>query len=302
METTAHLSWSVEQRLEFIEFRLFWEGRVNRADLVEFFGISIPQASSDLSRYQDIAAGNLRYDRRARAYVAEANFTPRLLTSSARRYLTQLRSIADEVMTPRETWLGWIPPFGAVPLVRRRLEADKLREILTAIRTSSAICVRYQSLNRPEAAWRWLTPHALVFDGFRWHARSWCHERQDFRDFVLARMLDITERRPDELDPSADLEWQLEVTVRLGPHPDLGESQQRAIELDYGMEDGVVEIPMRLCLAYYLERQLGLDLDPKLVPPQRLQVILLNRSEIEALRQATRAVSKRRVLQTGRSM
>ena len=31
--------WGVERRLEFIEFRLFWEGRVNRADLIDTFGV-----------------------------------------------------------------------------------------------------------------------------------------------------------------------------------------------------------------------------------------------------------------------
>jgi len=28
------LKWGVERRLEFIEFRLFWEGGVNRADIM----------------------------------------------------------------------------------------------------------------------------------------------------------------------------------------------------------------------------------------------------------------------------
>ena len=37
--TAAALKWGVERRLEFIEFRLFWEGSINRADLVEFFGV-----------------------------------------------------------------------------------------------------------------------------------------------------------------------------------------------------------------------------------------------------------------------
>ena len=46
----SELRWGVEQRLEFIEFRLFWEGHVNRSDVMEQFGL-VNQASSDLSRY-----------------------------------------------------------------------------------------------------------------------------------------------------------------------------------------------------------------------------------------------------------
>ena len=60
--------WSVERRLEFIEFRLFWEGGVNRADLIDAFGISVPQASKDLSLYQERAPGNVVYDKSAKRY------------------------------------------------------------------------------------------------------------------------------------------------------------------------------------------------------------------------------------------
>ena len=40
----SELRWGVEQRLEFIEFRLFWEGHVNRSDVMEQFGLSVNQA------------------------------------------------------------------------------------------------------------------------------------------------------------------------------------------------------------------------------------------------------------------
>lgn len=43
--------WGVQRRLEFIDFRLFWDGRFNRRDLAETFGISAQQASSDIAQY-----------------------------------------------------------------------------------------------------------------------------------------------------------------------------------------------------------------------------------------------------------
>ena len=45
------VNWGVERRYEFIEFRLYWQGRINRSDLMEVFGISVQQASKDLSNY-----------------------------------------------------------------------------------------------------------------------------------------------------------------------------------------------------------------------------------------------------------
>ena len=61
------LRWSVEQRLEFIEFRLFWQGQVNRSDLIETFQVSINQASGDLTKYSDLAPGNMVYNVRVRS-------------------------------------------------------------------------------------------------------------------------------------------------------------------------------------------------------------------------------------------
>src|SRR5262249_46926235 len=161
---------------------------------------------------------------------------------NARLYLANLRLIADDVLTEDELPASWLPPFAALPSLRRRIDTDTLREVLAAIQTSSAVHMQYQSLSRPEPAWRWITPHALVFDGRRWHVRAWCHQREEFLDFLFGRMLKIDERRPDIIDPEDDLEWQLQVTARLEPHPELEEGQRRVIELDYGVEDGVLEV------------------------------------------------------------
>src|SRR5262249_21297015 len=108
------LRWGIEQRLEFIEFRLFWEGGVNRSDITSFFGVSVPQASKDLSQYQEIAPHNMRYDRSLKRYFASDRFSPRFLQPDATRYLTQLNSIARGALTAAETWLSEVPDFAAV--------------------------------------------------------------------------------------------------------------------------------------------------------------------------------------------
>ncbi|WP_292464716.1 hypothetical protein [Mesorhizobium sp.] len=55
------LSWGVQQRLEFIEYRLFWAGRVNRGGLMGQIGISVNQASTDLNRHIGLAP-NMVYE------------------------------------------------------------------------------------------------------------------------------------------------------------------------------------------------------------------------------------------------
>jgi len=100
------LRWGVEQRLEFIEFRLFWEGGINRSDITGFFGVSVPQASKDLTQYQELAPDNVRYDRSEKRYFATESFRPRFLKPDADRYLAQLLFAADPALHGERTSLS----------------------------------------------------------------------------------------------------------------------------------------------------------------------------------------------------
>src|SRR5262245_5596866 len=123
VENTAdRVRWGIAQRLEFIEFRLFWEGGVNRGDIVERFDVSVPQASSDLSLYRQLAAGNMGYDPSRKRYVPGANFKPRFLKPNAERYFVQLKAIADCVIGLHDTWIVAPPDADAMPIPARRVE------------------------------------------------------------------------------------------------------------------------------------------------------------------------------------
>lgn len=278
------LRWSNRQRFNFLEQRIYWDGQLNRSDLVDRFAISIPQASADIARYTEYAPGNIIYDKSLKAYLPTDAFVPQFMQPDARKYLTQLLLMADQALAPEESWLGVVPQHDAIARVRRRLDATTLRPIVLAIHRRSALQVLYQSMSSPEPRLRWIAPHALAFDGARWHARSWCYNKSMFNDFVLARILSISGEKESGVDSSLDGGWHEHVTLQLGPNPRLSQAQRLAIERDYGMENGSISISMRLCLTYYFERQLDLDLPDDLLPPTRKQVVLLNRDEIESLR------------------
>jgi WYL domain len=275
--------WSIKQRLEFIDFRLFWEGHINRFDLIDFFGVSVPQASSDLTRYQEAVKGNAVYNKNRKTYVAGPRFKPAFFEPSADVYLAQLRLIQAQLLSEEEAWAVRMPSYSIVPILRRRLEPGTLRGILDAIRTGASVYVNYQSMSSPEPKWRWLAPHALGFDGFRWHARAWCHNRKEFRDFVLSRILEIGESRPDKFDPAEDVGWQREVTIKLAPHPDLEGGKRRAVELDYGMVDGITQVTMRVCMAYYFLYQLHLNDGEAESTGGRRELTLVDRAEVDAV-------------------
>lgn len=278
----ADLRWGIERRLEFIEFRLFWEGHVNRGDLMGAFGVSVNQASTDLNRYIGMASDNIAYDKSARTYIRGPKFTPLFLKPDAGRYLSQLRSVADGILGRADTWIGQLPLYDAAPTPVRGVNAETLRSVIAAIHRSEAMEVKYQSLSRPEPRWRWIAPHAIGFDGFRWHTRAFCLIDQNFKDFLLSRIIETRGTKPSEIGADKDREWNESVVLEIGPHPDLSETQQKVIALDYGMRGGRAHISVRKALLYYALKRLGLDTDPAARLPKDQQIVLLNGQELGA--------------------
>lgn len=274
------LNWGAERRNAFIEFRVFWHGRINRSDLMETFGISLQQASLDLSGYSDKWKRNLVYDKSQRAYVRGKNFTPHFITPSAEDYFAQLRAVDQGLVSREQSWISVFPGYGAAPTPARGVAPETLRDVLAAIHEPAALQVTYQSMSRPEPSARWIEPHALAFDGFRWHARAFCQNDQVFKDFLLSRIVEIGKRGPVTADQQTDTAWHSEVVLEVGPHPDLSPTQRRAIEMDYGMEDGRAQIPVRRALLFYALKRLGLDTDPAARRPQDQQIVLLNQAAL----------------------
>lgn len=272
----ASLKWGVERRLEFIEFRLFWDGGVNRADIVNMFDVSVPQASKDLTLYQERAPHNAIYDKSAKRYIASDQFQPCFLKPDSAAYLNQLRSVAEGILDQSHAWIGQFPLYDATPTPVRGVMTETLRSVIAAIRLSKAIEVKYQSLSRPEPRWRWIAPHAIGFDGFRWHVRAFCEIDQAFKDFVLSRVIETRGTRSSDAKPEDDADWRELITLEIGPHPELSETEKKVIALDYGMRGGKAKITVRKALLYYARKRLGLDTDPAARRPQDQQIVLLN--------------------------
>ena len=274
------LSWGLDSRLQFIDFRLRWERRINRMDLTEHFGISIPQASLDIAKYTELAPSNLAYDRSSKTYTAAPDFQPLYQRSSAQRYLAELLATKMGVIEPAASFIGSAPEADWAPSPWRTINERTVEAVVRAIRQQEAIWVSYQSMTSLDESVRLLSPHALGNDGFRWHMRAYCHKRQRFSDFVLARILRIDGFEASQVDSSQDSHWQTVLTLVLAPHPDLPAAKKRVLELDYGMEGGQVKLPCRQAFLYYTLRRLGLH--TKEAPdPLAQQITLKNRDEIQ---------------------
>lgn len=276
-------SWAARQRLEFIEFRLFWEGRVNRADLCEHFGIATAQASLDLRRYLKMAPRNVGYDKSRKLYYPRERFTPRVIRTDAGSYLSRLALAAAGHLPEAEGFGGFRPPVEVVPSFHRQIRSDILARIVRAMKAGRSVEIEYQSMTRPEPSRRWLAPITLVWTGRRWHIRAFCEQNRDYRDFLLARIQSVQPEdrlRPEPLPPDPD--WEETVEVEVGPNPGLEPSQRQTIEWDFGMTDGKVGVRLRRAMLRYFCQAWRLGRLDTALPARVQQIVLLNPAEVEA--------------------
>ena len=68
------MRYAIEQRLRMIDFLVDNYGYVNRNMLMDYFGISIPQASKDFSMYIKMAPDNIRYSNTEKTYKKNPEF------------------------------------------------------------------------------------------------------------------------------------------------------------------------------------------------------------------------------------
>lgn len=278
--TTPELKWATEQRFQFVEYQAFWLGSLNRADLTENFGISVPQASKDLAAYQSLFPKNIRYDHSEKRYFITKDFVPNFIDLNSDKFLDGLLGAANNTSFATE----------GVPIPRRLIDPYVLQSIVGCVSKGQSIDVLYQSMNpkKPDAIWRRITPHSFISDGLRWHTRAYCHIDGKFKDFLLSRCLGTRDADVPGATREADTFWNKHLDVELVPNPSLSQSQRSAIEKDYGMEDGVLRIPIRRAMLYYFEKRLRLDVANLVDEPGEYPVVIRNKEEFgTALREAT---------------
>jgi hypothetical protein len=297
-EDVGELRWGVRKRLEFLEFQLFWEGRMRRADLAERFDMSPQQASADIARYQELAPDNLIFDSGTKAYLRTAAFQPRFVGEGSDRYLLQLVAIASKWMDRDETWFSETPPLEVVSLKRRPTNPQILLAILDAIRERQALRISYHSMTGTPKTWRTIAPHALAYSAGRWYVRAWSVDHNDFRDYNLNRMQGAKEPQPCAVDRGLDYEWAHKIDLHIVPNPGLSEERKRAVESEFGMVDGRLTVAVRLSLSFYLMSEHNLDVAPENLWPEKQQLLLSNREDVEATRRQVRALSKQALERT----
>jgi hypothetical protein len=272
--------WGQDRRLEFIDFRLFWEGRLNRSDLTAFFRISVPQASLDLAAYQELAPGNMTYDRTQKTYVAAPTFTPILTTPDSGHYLNELLWREIGIVAANDSFIGWLPPITSLPSPARQVDTQILIDLIRALQKGEALTIDYRSMtNFDEPTLRTIYPVSFAHDGFRWHIRAFCFKSEIFKDFVLGRIASVESFLSPPSTVPKDTDWETFINVVIGPNPTYPLNKRRVIEHDYQMENGETKIRVRKPQLYYLNRRLNLNQTPDDAVDENQQIVMLRIEE-----------------------
>lgn len=250
------LSQPQQQRLRFIDFCLYYFAEIARADLIARFQTGLASSTRDLALYKELAPQNLELRHQTKLYYRTKKFSPLFLHDDA-VMLTRLSESATDWLPERLQHHSY--SLDAIRLLKPR--NGLVPVLLQAIYQQQAVLCRYVSLSTGEQQ-RELVPHTLVNNGHRWHVRAFDRNSGQFRDFVLNRLLEVTllQSAPQAEQRSADVAWQQLCLIRLKPHP--GHLYPQAIELDYGMQQGELELEVRAAVLGYLMQQWQVDCSP----------------------------------------
>lgn len=249
------LNYSQKQRLAYIDFKLLFSGLVTRNEIVNRFELGLAAASRDIALYKEHAPDNMDYDNVNKKYLIKSSFKP-LFTHDPRKTLIKLaNNISDgydainDVQFPIES-----PSQLNVP------DIFVVARLSQAIINKKAVSIIYTSLSSGSAA-RELVPHSIVDNGLRWHVRAFDRKSQSFRDFVLTRISKVSILQQTTLtfeDKLEDNQWMRMMPLQIVPHPN-NVMHSTAIELDFGMECGMLELNVRAAMAGYLLRRWNVD-------------------------------------------
>ncbi|CAH9065902.1 hypothetical protein PSEHALCIP103_03477 [Pseudoalteromonas haloplanktis] len=248
------LTHAQRERLAFIDFNLQYFGQVARADLIQRFKTGLAACTRDLASYKELAPQNLLLSHTTKSYHRLESFKP-LFEHNAESILSALcRGFGDGLSSN-------IQPSSYCQDATRLIHpnSEVIATLMRAITSKLAIECQYTSLTSGTTS-KLLVPHSIVNNGTRWHVRAFDRTKKQFRDFVTTRIecpkILQSLIKPEE-SADKDTQWHTICDIILTPHPKL--KYPKAIELDYAMENGKLQLEVRAALLGYLLRQWSVD-------------------------------------------
>lgn len=255
-------AFGVDERLKFIEFCLFWEGKISRPRIKGQFGISTQQGSSDIKKYKELFPHNIEYSLEQRRYLKTNKFTLEYVKSASEEYIHFLESVVQKNLTQKETWIKEFPVIDSVVIPSRKTVDKVFKNLISAINGGMSVEIHYTARTNTNTSIKRITPLALGNDSNRWHLRAYNHDGNRYSDYVLSRITRASKFEKSNATLKGDTAWNAFVTVQIGPHHKLKQNKQDALEYEYRMKNGSFNVKCRKAMLFYYLRRYGFDPRP----------------------------------------
>lgn len=239
-EILAHVRPRQLQRLCWIETALRRSENIPCADYCDFYRVSQPTFTHDLDRFSELVHIFGGMSKREKGWLEVLQWPTKGLCG-----------FHDAL-----TWHKIRSPQTVVQVVGAQIarEAPEVCEAASmAILKGSTISASYISTTSGEREIQ-ISPHSLVNACGRHHVRAFDHQKNSFRDFVLARMSDVKNLENVEyISSDQDNDWHSFVDVELSVSTNFSDHKRGAIALGFGLAgpDAKMVLSCRRCLVDY---------------------------------------------------
>ncbi|MBB1440668.1 WYL domain-containing protein [Shewanella sp. SG41-4] len=271
------ISNQLKSRFKAIEYMVHWEGGVNSSRLSRIFGVQANVIRTAINQYVKQHPDTLIFNGKdpEKLYIATSLFTPLYIPHNWESYVSYMFANSNEHI--RQTYGDGAVSEQITPICSPQPEVTRI--LLKAIRLKSRVSVFYSSRNNPMGIQRVIAPHALSHDGLRWHCRAYCYKREQFTDFNLGRMKDLSIAGKADKHQHQDEHWIQFVEIKVAAHPALPPEEQALVLSDYGKKGHFV-IRTRAALADYTIQFYRLGMDPNTCSQQGHPLVITNLEEI----------------------
>ena len=224
---------------EYIAARLKWVGWIQRKHLENRFALSTQRVSELLNKYININGGMI-YNKHTKRYETTTTETTQITLAKA----WSLGVLDDINPTQIET------------LTVREPKPELCQKVFQTLQQNGTIEISYQGQKQVEPETRKINPTQLVWDGERWHIRSYCHMAKAYRNFLLSRILTVT--KTTKIVAPKDTDWKQKEEIKFKINETMEQGLKKAIKLEYQFEKENKIIQVKKANAFIARTKLGL--------------------------------------------
>jgi len=258
------------ERLAILATLLKWEGELKNSRIQKLLGLTSVRASRLIAEFRETFPDRLELDTQNKRWVPRQQV--------ANHGVPDFDNYLEQVKFREESVGEWLEDTRATFLTPHPETVAILRK---ACIEGLGLEINYRSMRHPDGQERVIYPHTVVRMNRRWHVRSWCGLREDYRDFNVGRIRSIkmsTETRPSSLPE--DSEWETKIDLRVGAHRHLDEGQARLVRDEYFEGAVARRLNVRAAIAGYVLQDLQVATLTEIETPPRYQLELLNVDEV----------------------